>query len=323
MLRKLLGLIAAVGMLSAVSSTASAGIFLPLDSTLTVNLGALPQIQVTGSYQHGGWATLSNNGGGGHDLSDTSSIWLTAGNSVGTALLTGVALLDRLTLTGTNLSGAFTANFSTPNPMGGNLTGTSATPSSGTLCPGGCLGGTEQLTGVFILGIGTGNLSFPLSNVGVGGTASLPLGTQAILATAAPFITGKARITAITTNIIQVIGRSGGITTGVGVTLAPAGTENVRTFTTGLGFRSTAPTAPLSTQATVTLGGTNVLASASFGGMVTLISPLRINTGALGVGNIPGVFAKKFVFVPEPGTVLLLVSGAAGLVFIGRKRMKR
>jgi hypothetical protein len=119
-----------------------------------------------------------------------------------------------------------------------------------------------------------------------------------------------------------VIGRPGGIQTGVGVTLAPSGTENVRTFTTALGFRSTMATAPLSTQASVTLGGTNVLASASFGGMVTLVSPLRINTGALGVGNLPGAFTKKFVFVPEPGTALLLVSGAAGLIFIGRKRMK-
>lgn len=325
MLRKLLGLVAAVGMLSAVATTASAGIFLPLSSTLTVNLGALPTVTTVGAYQYGGWATLSNNGAG-HDLSDTASIWVTTSNSVGTSLLTGVSLLDRLTLTAVNKSGAFTASFSAPNPMGGNLTSPSSTPSSGTLCPGGCLGGNEGFSGVFVLGLGALNLPFNLETtggggVGIGGTASLPLGTAAILATNAPFITGKARITGITTNVLQVA-RGTGVTTGVGVTLAPAGTETVRTFTTNNGFRSTMATAPLSTQGTVTLGGTNILASASAAGQVTLISPQRINTGALAVGNIPGVWKKTFVFVPEPGTVLLLVSGAAGLIFIGRKRMK-
>ena len=320
MLRKLLGLVAAVAMLGTVSTTASAGIFLPLDSTLTVQLGALPTITVPGTYQAGGWATLTNNGPD-HDLSDTASIWIADNVSVVTALLTGVALLDRLTLDATNASGSFTAAFSVANPMGGNAPVSVSTPSSGTLCPGGCLGGSEGLNGVFILGIGALNLSFPQNAVGIGGTAALPLGSQSIIATGAPFITGKARITAVTTNVIQV--NRGGPITGIGVTLAPAGTETVRTFTTGLGFRTSNPSGPLETQATVTVGGTNILASASFGGMVTLISPLRINTGALGVGNIPGFYAKKFVFVPEPGTVLLLVSGAAGLIFIGRKRMKK
>lgn len=321
MLRKLLGLVAAVGMLSAVSSTASAGIFLPLDSTLKFNLGGLPTITVNGSYQYGGWATLTNNVGGGHDLSDTASIWVTAANSVGTSLLTGVALLDRLTLTATNQSGAFTAAFSAANPLGGLQVPPLSTPNSGTLCPTGCLGGTEGINGQIVLGIGaTLNPAFPLTGLaGIGGSGSLGFG--GIVATFAPFITGKARITGITTNLLEVA-RGGGVVQGVGVTLAPAGTETVRTFTTANGWRSTMATAPISTQMTVTLGGTNVLASASNGGMVTLISPVRINTGALGVGNIPAVLTKKFVFVPEPGTVMLLVSGAAGLIFIGRKRMK-
>jgi hypothetical protein len=318
--RKWLGVLTAVAMTATLATTASAGIFLPLDSALSAHLGALPIISVPGTYQAGGWATLTNNGPD-HDLSDTASIWIADNVSVVTALLTGVALLDRLTLDVTNAAGSFTAAFSIANPMGGNAPVSVSTPSSGTLCPGGCLGGSEGLNGVFILGIGALNLSFAVTPIGVGGTAALPLGSQSIIATGAPFITGKARITAVTTNVIQV--NRGGPVTGIGVTLAPAGTETVRTFTTGLGFRTSNPSGPLETQATVTVGGTNILASASFGGMVTLISPLRINTGALGVGNIPGFYAKKFVFVPEPGTVLLLVSGAAGLIFIGRKRMKK
>ena len=318
MLRKLVAPIAALAMLCMLATTASAGILLPLESTLQVNLGALPTLSINGSYQYGGWATLSNNGGS-HDLSDTPSIWNDTNVSVGTSLLTGVALITNLTLTAANGSGAFTASFNGPNPWGGNLSGTASTSLSGTLCPDGCLGGTETMTGQFIVSVLGSGLPFPLSVVGVGGVASLPVGQAAILATGGKFITGKARITNITTNVLSIPSRG---VTGVGVILEPAGSENVRTFTTGNGFITSNPGNPLSTQATVTLAGTNQLSSASAAGQVTLISPLRINTGPLGVGNIPGKFEKTFVFVPEPGTVLLLVSGAAGLIFIGRKRMK-
>lgn len=320
MLRKLLGLVAVAGMLCMTASSATAGFLTPLDSELKVNLGALPPIAISGSYQYGGWATLSNNGTA-HDLTDTPSIWNDANVAVGTSLLTGVALISKLTLTAANGSGSFTASYSAPNPWGGNLTPTPATPQSGTLCPTGCLGGTESMSGQFVLSILGSALPFPLSVVGVGGTASLPVGQNAIIATGGPFITGKAIITNITTNVISLPDRPGTVT-GVGVTLEPNGTELVRTFTTGGNFVTSFPNNPLLKVKTVTLGGNNALASASNGGSVTLISPLRIQTGPLGVGNIPGKFSKKFTFVPEPGTVLLLVSGAAGLVFIGRKRMK-
>jgi hypothetical protein len=306
-------------MLCMTASSATAGFLTPLDSELKVNLGALPPITVNGSYQYGGWATLSNNGTA-HDLNDTPSIWNDANVAVGTSLLTGVALISKLTLTAANGSGAFTASYSALNPWGGNLT-PPATPNSGVLCPTGCLGGLESMNGQFILGILGSPLPFPLSVVGVGGTAQLPIGQAAIVATGGPFITGKAIITNITTNVISLPDRPGTVT-GVGVTLEPNGTELVKTFTTGLGFVTTNPANPLLKVKTVTLGGNNALGSASNGGSVTLISPLRIQTGPLGVGNIPGKFSKKFTFVPEPGTVLLLVSGAAGLVFIGRKRMK-
>jgi hypothetical protein len=309
-------------MLCMVASTASAGYLLPLESTLKVNLGALPPITLTGSYQYGGWATLTNNGGL-HDLTDIPSIWNEENIQVGTSLLTGVALITKLTLTAANGTGtgSFTASFTAVNPIGGGLTSPSSTSLSATLCPDGCLGGTETMTGQFIVGILNLGLPFPLSVVGVGGQASIAVGQAAIVATGAPFITGKARVTNITTNVISIPGRAGQ-PTGVGIHLQPNGTEGVRTFTTGNGFKTSNPTNPLSESATVTLAGTNQLSSASADGVVTLISPLRIQTGPLGVGNIPGQFVKTFVFVPEPGTVLLLVSGAAGLIFIGRKRMK-
>jgi hypothetical protein len=311
-------------MLGLFGGSAQAGVFLPHDSTLQIQLGALPTITATGKYQYGGWATLTNNGGG-HDLSDIPSIWRTTANAVGTSLLTGVSLLDRLTFTGNNASGSFTASFSTANPMGGNLTASdpNKTAYSGTLCPNGCLGGAEGFNGKFILGIGPLNPTIALTGaIGIGGFASLPIGQGAILVTAAPFITGKARITGVNTNVIQLPNRGASGVTGVGVTLKPAATEEVRTFTISNGFVTGMASPVLKTQNTVTVGGTNALGSASSAGQVTLVSPLRIDTAELNVGIIPGFAKKTFVFVPEPGTVLLLVSGAAGLIFIGRKRMK-
>ena len=330
MLRKLLGLVAVAAMLSAFATTASAGIFLPVESSLRVNLAGNPTIIVAGKYQNGGWATLTNNGSE-HDIAEAASIWkgagVAAGNGTGTALLTGVALLDNLTLSVTNQAGTFTPSFTATNPLGGGLTGTAATPNSGVLCPSGCTGGTAGLSGnVFLYALGT-SLAFPLNpstgtGVGIGGTATVPLGSLPIVVTNAPWITGKARITDLTTNVIEVI-RDGVVLVGVGVTLGPAGTEDVRTFTTGLGWRSTMTTANIQTRGTVTVGGTNILASEGLGGAVSLISPQRINTGAIGLGNVAAVWRKDMVFVPEPGTVLLLVSGAAGLVLIGRNRMRK
>jgi hypothetical protein len=320
MLRKLVSLSAAVGLLLSVATTASASVFIATDSELQIQLAALPTIRVQGTWT--GLATVSNGVGSGHDMTDNAGIFVTIGNSVGTSLLTGVALITNLTLTESNDSGSFTSMFSTPNPMGGNAA--TPTPSSSVLCPGGCLGGTEGLTGQFVLGIlGVAQLPFPLDVIGVGGQVNVPLGQSILIATGAPFVTGKFKITGITTNVISMPGR--GAVTGVGVTLKPAGTEEVRTFTTNGGFVTSNTQGNLETLPSVVMSGSNNITSASAGGTITLVSPMRIDTGDLNVGKIPGLVTKKFSFVavPEPGTVLLLVSGAAGLVMIGRSRMRR
>jgi hypothetical protein len=305
------------------AGTANAGAFVNPESALTVNLGALPTITVGGTYKNGGTATINADGSAaGFNAAIGADIFTTAGLTVGTSMLTGVALISQLTLTANNGAGAFTGSFSAPNPFGGNLTGAAATPYSGTLCPSGCLGSSAQgYGGVFVVTILGSPLPFALSVIGVGGTAALPVGQAAIIATGGPFITGKARITNITTNVISIPSRGTGVT-GVGVTLEPAGTENVKTFTTLGGFVTSNPTGVLETQATVTLAGTNQMTAGANAGNLTVVSPLRIQTGPLGVGNIPGAFTQSFKAVPEPGTALLLISGAAGLIFIGRKRMK-
>jgi hypothetical protein len=53
-----------------------------------------------------------------------------------------------------------------------------------------------------------------------------------------------------------------------------------------------------------------------------VVAPLRIDTAAIS-GRIPGSGTLHFEFVPEPGTMLLLVSGAVGLAVIGRRRMRK
>lgn len=321
MLRKLVVLFAAVGLVVGMTTAASAGVFMAHDSTLSLNLGSLPTSSVSGHYGAGGYASLSNNGSD-HDLSDTASIWQTTALSQGTSLLTGVGLITNLTITVANESGAFTPGFSVDNPVGGGAA--TPTPSSAAICPNGCLGGTEAFNGTFIVSTLLGPVGIDLGKMGLGGQTAVVLGPGVTInATFAPFVTGKVKITGVKTNVISIIDRAG--ITGVGVTLRPAATEEVRTFTVNGAVAQNPPPSIISTRASVILSGTNNLQSSatSLDGQVTLISPVRVDTGSL-AGVIPGVASKTFVFadVPEPGTVLLLVSGAAGLVFLGRRRMR-
>ena len=322
MLRHVLVLLAVFGMMLGSASSALAGVLNAPDSTFTLQLGGLPPIVITGTYTLGGTATLSDNGAS-HDLSDTTGIWSTVGKAPGTSLFTGVNLITNLVVTAANEAGAFTPSFTIQNPVGGNQTAPTSTAYSGTICPGGCLGGTETVSGQTVVFIAGNPSAFSNDIIGIGGVGTLMVGGATIAVTGGPFVTGKVRITNITTNIVQIPNRSP-IATGPQFLLKVTSSEVVRTFTTLGGFiTSGTVSAVLETQATVTIAGTNQLASASAAGQVTLVTPLRIDTGPLAVGNIPGSVTKTFVFVPEPGTLLLLASGAAGLVLIGRRRSRK
>jgi hypothetical protein len=48
-----------------------------------------------------------------------------------------------------------------------------------------------------------------------------------------------------------------------------------------------------------------------------------INTSPTVSGRVPGATWVDLEFVPEPGTLLLLVTGAIGLVAIGRRRARK
>jgi hypothetical protein len=54
-------------------------------------------------------------------------------------------------------------------------------------------------------------------------------------------------------------------------------------------------------------------------GTLVLVSPTVVNLGAL--GTLASIATLTLTYVPEPGTLLLLATGVAGLAAIGRKRM--
>ena len=337
-----MSLIAVTAICGLLAGTSSAAVLIPGGSSFTVNLAALPTITIPGAYSTAGGAgaTLTNNVGGGHDISSSAGLFQGTGITAGTSLMTGVALLVNMTLNASNNAATYTSNFASGvlsnNDIGGGLTAGNSNFSAGsdTLCATGCLGagGTPtagRFSGSIVLQTALGGVPFPLGAIG-GGTSTVIIGSGAIVATGAPWVTGKVQVTGITTNVISVPGRPGGAgpgggQTGVGVTmnLTTMEGQTAKVISVGGGFLSTGTTAALPLERnTVAFSGTNNLSSSAVGGNVTMISPTRVDTGILGQGTIPGVFRQKFKFVPEPGTVLLLVSGAAGLVALGRKRMK-
>jgi hypothetical protein len=56
-------------------------------------------------------------------------------------------------------------------------------------------------------------------------------------------------------------------------------------------------------------------------GVVQLISPFKVITSV--AGNLPGLASQTLVFVPEPGALLLLASGVAGILIMGWRRRRK
>ncbi|MDP6582809.1 MAG: PEP-CTERM sorting domain-containing protein [Vicinamibacterales bacterium] len=313
-MRKTWSLLVAVGVVVAFAVPAQAGTFDAANSTLTFQLGGLPKLTITAVGGPGGnpgasTVTLTDDGSGGHVLSDGSSVWTTIDFSPGTSFFTGVPLISDLRVTMDNNAGGFISGLAFANPVG-----------PGTIGPG--LGGLEQISGSAVVSAISGLVMqpVPLTRLGFGGQfqTSLP-GSLPITVTGAPFHTGWATITSISTNIITIPDRGG--VQGNAFTLMPTPNEDTNTVSTGMGVVETGGGAAVSTTM-VTIHGTNSLLSGSKAGQVTLVSPFRVITPPTLAGKIPGQMIKKFVFVPEPGALVLLLAGAAGLVAVGRKRMR-
>ncbi len=59
------------------------------------------------------------------------------------------------------------------------------------------------------------------------------------------------------------------------------------------------------------------------GGSVKLVTTTQISTNIGASALLPMFAVLELTFIPEPGTLLLLASGVAGLAMVGRKRMTK
>jgi hypothetical protein len=314
-MRKLTVILASAGLLLGLTGSAQAGEFQPGDSTLGLIIGGLPSITIDAIPGTESLVTLTDGSFQGpmtgHAIFVGSTVWSTVNFGPGTSLFTGVPLISNLKVTVANQSNILADGFTTgSNQIGGG----------GPYGPG--FGGILRLNGVTVIhALGFIKLPVPLDHVGglMGETTMVTLLANNITVTNGPFVSAPIIITAVSSNIITIPARAN--VQGVGFTLQATPAETVMTPSTNGGFVSQDGGLAFENN-TVTISGTNNLLSASKAGTVTTIAPLRIDTSDI-AGRIPGSVTLHFEFVPEPGTMLLLVSGAVGLAVIGRRRMRK
>ena len=308
--------IVAAGVLLGFAGIAQAGQLDQPNTTLGLIIGGLPSVTVSALPGTESLVVLQSGSQGnptvGHNIVASATVWSTVNFGPGTALFTGVPLISNLKVTVANAAGVLQDGVViASNQIGGG----------GSVGP--AFGGNMRLNGVTVIHALAGAivLPVPLSHVGgaMGETTMATLLGNNITVTNGPFITAPMVITAVTSNFITIPAR--GNVQGVGFTLQPTPNETVMTPSTMGGFVSVTGGNAIENH-TVTVSGTQNLLSGSKAGSVTVVSPMRIDTAAI-AGRIPGSATMHFEFVPEPGTVLLLVSGAVGLAVIGRRRMRK
>ena len=279
----------------------------PEESTLSLRIGPLPQATIVAKPGAEELVTLSDDDGGGHQLVLQSSVWTAVSLGLCTSLFTGTPLITNLLVTLENDAGSFTSGHTHVGYIGGSQV------------VGPFLGGDAPLSGTICIECCRGVKLWCINPeiFGQRYTIWVPISGVTLRSRGSPWVTGPASIISISTNLITVNGL-----TGVAVTLAPASGVPVRTLSSGGGFVSTGG-GPPAVAHTVTVSGSNQLLSANGSGRVTLVSPVRIDlpSGApILTGRMPGQGRMTLRFAPEPGTLVLLVTGAAGLTRMGRRR---
>jgi hypothetical protein len=274
--------------------TANAAV-LHYDGTLLLELGTLPSIPALGS----GVATVNNSGGLGHlgDLRLKNS----RGGLGNAGVLVPVTDADAAPI-GAILITA-TLGTGTLGPISGNANSSVGVLSKGILPIGGialvCLGnpGTTNCDSNLPLALTQHTDATGTKGAGIGGILTIGgTGIIRISIEAAPW-TLKTK-----TSIDQ-------ITTPAGAEVPPG--ARIYVNRTAMGFAHAPATATTST--------------ALPSGVVQAITPMQVVTN-LSNGSNAKIALFGFLtihFVPEPGMLLLLGSGVAGLVLLGRHRMRK
>jgi len=161
------------------------------------------------------------------------------------------------------------------------------------------------IAGLFVTGFTNGVGNF--TNVNVAG----PVGAMALKGVAniclfAGCTAPPANVTVpFTTSLVNGVGLGG-------LPIAVAGLVNV----TVNGNKWTTGTASIGTSS---VSGSPLSPS----GHIKLVSPVVISTNIGASAQLPMFAVMELQFIPEPGTLLLLASGVAGLAIVGRKRMSK
>jgi hypothetical protein len=290
-----------LGMALAVSATSSAATLDPATSFLDVKLGSVPQIHLSAQSTN----VVLTGSAGAHAIAEAASVFQTEAFTVASAAFTGLPSLTALKLSLVGGAGNFGEAATYANPMNGGAVvsgfgGLEANTGTATLTA----GGFQFAIDLGVLGNGTG-----------GPTIVNNVLQNSLVVTGAPFNTGNVSISGLSSNIVAVPQYLN--QTGVAFTL------NLTTVQLVTAYELTAAGVVIENNVALISAGTNNLgATPNADGSIKMVSPFRISTGSL-AGNVAGSMIKTFTFVPEPGTVLLLVTGAAGLAIVGRKRMRK